>query len=875
MQDLTPDMPDRSDRRSSLGLLALGVVFALFLRKLWNEAPLVQDWQAEGPFHFFGFPWRRFDFPFWHSAGFFAFFFANRLARLLGVPIARAACARQDLIHLSLFLPVFLLVFWRPDFGLKIWMGSVYVLTLAFRVVGTGVLLSRSLPTRGGSAHAIVWLFFFVPTVLLTPWMSSVRWALGDEPSYLILSASLAKDGDSDIENNLAQEDYQDFTYKNDEGIGKMRGDAGRGHPRTYSMLLAPGYRLAGRWGVLAEQSVLAALAGLFIFLFLRNLSLSAPLALATASCISFAYPAFALAFFAYPETLAMMLTAGFLWVLTRRPSWGGGAGGMVFSGLLIALKARYAPASMVYYATLFIQYYRRPGHRLKALFLLLPLPAVAYGFWSALAPYRGGPGVWQGLKQSFLGLLPGSEGAWVERANYWWLSHPFYHDFWTHWLAQAHGLFLYAPIYLLAFAGVRAFHRERRGDSRLLAVLSIVPLAVLILRGSNTGWAPAGRFLVSLLPLAAPWLGYGLKSYWEAGRYVLPIVLAGWTIAVSIWVSVFPEICLPHYWDFGVTDIGCSNHLLGILDTLGFPLRLYRLWPGFCFVSELNLVFPLVFAVLAAWLLIKSPRPVLPISGSSWQRALFGALWFCAGVFVYVTVGQYLAGGEEKRYNLVARFKGESAAFRQGWDAERAEADRRQWAIRGQALNGPYLTLGPGRYAVRYGLLVESLNGCSINLKVVGRAEQLHAERTLCSEQLLRAGTDDPLRKVRDYYLEFTLDQEYREVEFRVYGAEGADFLVSRVELVPENTLPARFHYGVGRLDERLGLPRIALRRYLVAYEMGWRGDGIEDAIRSLLKRFPLSETEQAGTWQELDPDPYLFSFIKVDRVARRISAD
>ncbi|MBI2058941.1 MAG: hypothetical protein HYT87_04145 [Nitrospirae bacterium] len=886
--------PRESPRWAGVHLLVLGAIFSFLLRKIWSLAPLQADWRSDGTFHFFGHAWRAFDFPTWYAAVFFAFFLAPRLLRFMGVPLDSRAYTKHDLIHLSLFPIVMALVFWRPDFPLKIWMGTAYISTVAFRTACLVGLLIRALPQcfRPGSLKFAVWLLFFLAGGLWAPWQAEVRWAVGDEPSYLMWTASLLKDGDFDVENNILAGDYQEFIDTHEDALTKMRGDTGARHPRTYSTLMAPGYLLGGRLGVMVEQCILQALAGLFLFLLVLDLTRSHPIALATSSILLFSYPLSQVVFYAYPETVGMMLTAGMLLILLRPHSVSRSLIGAVLAGLMLLVKARYAVLGIPFYGVIAYRMFRYEKRAWLKILLLLPLPVLGVGLWSSLAPYRDGPGLWYGIQRIAAKFKPGAWHGGLGETQYPWLPHPFYHDAWSHWLAQAHGLLLYSPIYLLTLCGLRPFFRERRRQATLLALLGAFPLAFLLHRGSNTGWAPAGRFLVYFLPLAAPWMALGLQSLVQAGRYTLPVLLGGWTMFVSLVVGIAPETCLPNYWDFGVTDLGCSNHFLAMLDTIGFPLRLYKLWPGFCFVHEMNLVIPMAFTLLALWLVFRSPRqeggrypehegwppkapsPNPPSGTDAWSKIGLGSLWACSGVLIYILVGNTLVGGGERRYNLAAQLKDGVASYRDEWFSWRDKADRQSWAVRGNMLNGPYLTLGPGRYVVRYGLIVESLEGCSLTLKVVSRGERLHAERSICADQVLQA-KNDPHHKIRDFYFEFELDGEYPEIEFRAYGDVGADVLVYRVETFPINTFPSRLHYRVGRWDERLGLKRIALRRYLVAYEMGRRGDGIEERIVWLLRSLSPDPKEQLGIWQELDPDPALFSFLKIDRVAKTISAD
>ena len=121
-------------------------------------------------------------------------------------------------------------------------------------------LLGR--PLAAGTAP----IFFYLPLVLylfLTPWSTQRRAPDGDEPYNLLLAHSLAFDFDADLANNYRQADSLRFVNRE---LGPQPRDPEGAQGEQYSrhtialpLLLAPAYRLGGKFGALATMAVLAA----------------------------------------------------------------------------------------------------------------------------------------------------------------------------------------------------------------------------------------------------------------------------------------------------------------------------------------------------------------------------------------------------------------------------------------------------------------------------------------------------------------------------------------------------------------------------------------------------------------------------------------
>ncbi len=121
-------------------------------------------------------------------------------------------------------------------------------------------LLGRSLPRTPAA------IFFWLPLVVylaLMPWASSQRPPDGDEPFNLLVAHSLAYDFDAELTNNYAAQDSRAFM---DRAIEPQPGDPLGPNGEMYSRhnvvipaILAPAYRVGGKYGALAVMCAFAA----------------------------------------------------------------------------------------------------------------------------------------------------------------------------------------------------------------------------------------------------------------------------------------------------------------------------------------------------------------------------------------------------------------------------------------------------------------------------------------------------------------------------------------------------------------------------------------------------------------------------------------
>jgi hypothetical protein len=127
-------------------------------------------------------------------------------------------------------------------------------------------------PGLGHRASLGIFLGAFLPYLFLGAHVTTAMSTTSDEPYYLVVTHSLLHDGDADLANNLAARDYLPFYWgplPRDRRAIRVTPD-GQMYARLYqgfqSVLLLPGYALAGRSGAVATTNALAAAALVLMF---------------------------------------------------------------------------------------------------------------------------------------------------------------------------------------------------------------------------------------------------------------------------------------------------------------------------------------------------------------------------------------------------------------------------------------------------------------------------------------------------------------------------------------------------------------------------------------------------------------------------------
>jgi len=425
----------------------------------------------------------------------------------------------------------------------------------------------------------------------ILPWSTRQRPPDGDEPWNLLIAHSIAFDLDTDLANNYAGRDSLRFLDRALEPQPEdPRGAAGEiysRHDPAFPAFLAPAYRLAGKWGVLAMVALLTALlAWLSLGLLARawpedgagvllqwGLMTMLPPLLLYSHQVWVEVPAALLTVLAFGQVRALELDdrSG----AERRLGWA-----LLGAALLLLplVKLRFALLSA---SLLLLAFVRVPRAR-RGLAILAGIGALAGGaylmanarlFGNALRIHR--------VEELLLFRVP-------------------LHDYAAHasglLFDHAFGLLACAPLWLLLAPGVIASWRRQR---RLVLDVAVVALPYLVLVASRRewygGWSPPFRYTLALLPLLALLAVPAWRQRRRARARLLIVPLALLTAAMALLYVVEPG------WAYSFAD--GRSHLVDLLSSR-FGADVAQLLPSSTRVRAATWVWPVatLALTLAIW---------------------------------------------------------------------------------------------------------------------------------------------------------------------------------------------------------------------------------------------------------------------------------
>jgi hypothetical protein len=336
----------------------------------------------------------------------------------------------------------------------------------------------------------------------------------GDEPYYLLTTHSLLHDGDINVANNYARQDYFYFYSKKDNprlklGIYGREGKDGKGsiYPINLpgiSVLMLPFYWLSGflsgKWLAFVLKTSLSlwgSLLGLQVYLYARERWERERLSLGLWALFSFSAPILFYAVHLYPEVPVAL----FAFFIYRKMSGRAGLStlGLILCGFLLGLFPWFGlKYSFLFYPLLLVSIYlllKKHKAGLKALAFALPaLVSMAlfyvfvyalYGTFSPIAVYEGvmSPERADAFRQILLSI--------PLRARFDTLM--------DYFLDQRDGLLLYSPLYFFALLGFIELYRRKKGDFWGLLFVGLPFLLNYALFTHRQGAAPQGRVLMPL----------------------------------------------------------------------------------------------------------------------------------------------------------------------------------------------------------------------------------------------------------------------------------------------------------------------------------------------------------------------------------------
>jgi hypothetical protein len=406
----------------------------------------------------------------------------------------------------------------------------------------------------------------------------------GDEPHYLMVADSLVRDHDVDVTRDYAEARYRPFHALPLEPHFRIRGRGGEiysVHALGLSLLVLPAYALAGYAGASFFLAFLAALLAREIRRTVLAFCGRPRLASGVAWVVALSPPLLHYAGLIFTEVPAALILAfglrkarsAALLTLPQAVAWGAAL------AFLPWLNVRY-----VLFPVLLLAYAVTRGIRWRPLMAALaPLAAsaVAIGIYHfALYGFFDPRRVYGRSREFALGtLVEGLPGLFLD---------------------QEFGIFIYAPVFVLAVAGTLRLWRGSRRDALLVTTLVVV---VVVTAGSwdmwRGGFNPPARFLVPLLPVLAVALAFGLGR----GLSAPAALLVGWGLWTGLAGAANPG--LVHRDRDGTAPFFRAN--AGAEEWT-------RLLPGFVLAD------PDRWRLTAVWLvalgLVAAARPTAPTPG-------------------------------------------------------------------------------------------------------------------------------------------------------------------------------------------------------------------------------------------------------------------
>ena len=395
-------------------------------------------------------------------------------------------------------------------------------LGVGLALLGLGLFAARLAPGRvaaakrwaAGRSHAFAFGTAFVLYAAVGLWYTTRLRVSGDEPHYLVMAQSLWREGDLDLQDNYAREDWREYTpgpIGTHYGAPRKDGRPYPAHSPGLPLLLAPVYAAGGRLACVVAMALAAA--GLTVLVRSLALRYALPPEAAWASWLAIlGPPVLFYSFHIYTEVVSALALYGALALLATGPSAPAALGAGLLAGTLPWLHVKMIPAAA---AVGVVALVRLRGRALAAFAAAAAVMAAVhlgylhhvFGRPTPLAIYGGAPSQMSGRPLTAVaGLL----------------------------LDRSFGLLFHAPVFLLGLAGLVPLVRRRRETWPLILTALAVLAPVLWWRMWWGGQSPPGRFLVPLLPVLAVAVGLRVaESPRGLARGYLPLSAVGLALAL------------------------------------------------------------------------------------------------------------------------------------------------------------------------------------------------------------------------------------------------------------------------------------------------------------------------------------------------------
>ena len=626
--------------------------------------------------------------------------------------------------------------------------------------------------------------------VLTVWWLDSGRLrTTGDEPHYLIVAASVLRDGDLDVRNNYEEDARTAEIYGPVPPHVTVR-DSGTwpSHAPGLGVLLAIPLALGGPLGARVALCLLAGLLAWSVWWWFRSRLPPGDTALLTAGLLCGPTVLFGVSQI-YPDLaggIAATALAVWLWAAPRSArTLAGWCAYWLCTGLLWWLHVKYlAPMAVLAAAGAWqIRHERAGGNdsrplaaHLAAAALVLVGP-LTLGWWHVVA----------------FGNVLGPRGLadlaspWLQRFQVFAGLH----------LDQGQGMFLQQPLLLPGLAALG--YMLRRGHRLTLPWLllygSLILPNALQWSGRFGGGGPAGRFGWSAMWLWVIPIGIWIVAERDTiARYIRPLILTGLAYQAALAVRWLPA---PDGLVSRQSELIWARHSL-------FPVSARYSLPSFYFWDSADYLayLPNIVWMAAALLLIATGF----LWTSAATRATLRSLWLCGAVTAALLLPVEPTADSESptddtlhdrleraiRSEIPRRFEAERMApMSLAESTTRTDPRASGGRVRGSTpirsdrflAFGPYVSLERGRYRAEVALRLATATSVENAARFEVTSEQGRSIVAAVEVPATHLPTDGTYAAAA---ITFETAEELRDVEFRVLAYPGADLLVDYVDLTP-----------------------------------------------------------------------------------------
>ncbi|MDO8619124.1 MAG: hypothetical protein Q7R49_04260 [Candidatus Daviesbacteria bacterium] len=405
-------------------------------------------------------------------------------------------------------------------------------------------------------------VFFSIYIVFISSVYSLFVYPKGDEVHYLITASSIVKDQDIWLENNYANHDYpaeyktiDHHTIKSPNGHEVLYHGLG-----FYQLLISPGYDLLGKVGAVLTSSIFAILLAIQIYKFCNEVISQKESSLICTGIVMICLPLAQYSFLVFPEIIGAFLIVLNIRAIFNKPSLD--ILTAVSIGIMPWIHVRFFPPAVFLLLVWILKgrkmEYKKLSHCLVTLIIFIcyfVFLEIIYGDFMPTKPYQ------------VLGIPTNSGDILVN-----WINMLF---------DRQYGLFIYSPIFIFSLLGFMNWYKEKKTQALIVSGLIfsyLIPVATYY--DWNGGYSPPARYLVPIIGLLVPAIGFFLRRNKNQVVEIIFYLFGIWSIS-----AFFINLSIPGNHGFVFSD-GISNFLWFMYQHIG--VNIHHFFPAY--FPEMNL---------------------------------------------------------------------------------------------------------------------------------------------------------------------------------------------------------------------------------------------------------------------------------------------